>query len=286
MMIPSALEKTSADSEVFDPATPSTLCRSVCGLPVGVLNANPNELSYVLSYGKVNDHVKKFFRPSGYLSPQRCGNKAVLMSTAAEMDGFLASDLIKAPVIMNAKKVRIPSEGECYEIIAEMGMLENIIAHSLQVRRVSLFIVDHLINNSLNRELVGAAALLHDITKTRSLSTKEDHAKTGEILLAAKGYPEVGRIVGQHVFICESYSDVEITEAEVVNYADKRVLHDGVASLEERMNYILQRYGSTAERREWLDLLREKSRRLERKIFKSLSFRPEDLGFLLIKTIR
>ena len=166
-------------------------------------------------------------------------------------------------------------------MIAEMEMPENIIAHSLQVRRVSLFFVDHLMNNGLNRELVGAAALLHDITKTRSLQTKEDHAKTGEILLAAKGYPEVARVIGQHVFIHESFSADEITEEEIVNYADKRVLHDSVASLEERMNYILQRYGKTAESRQWLNLLREKSKALENKIFRRLSFKPDDLGILL-----
>jgi putative nucleotidyltransferase with HDIG domain len=182
---------------------------------------------------------------------------------------------------MNSNQIRIPSDAECYEIIAEMGMLENMIAHSLQVRRVSLFIVDHLISESLNRELVGAAALLHDITKTRNLQTKEDHAKTGEVLLTAKGYPEVGRIVGQHVFIYECFSDDEITETEIVNYADKRVLHDGIASLEERMNYILERYGRTSERRQLLNLLWEKSKELENKIFKRLPFRPGDLGFLL-----
>ena len=188
--------------------------------------------------------------------------------------------MIKA-AIMNSKQIRIPSEDECYEIITEMGMLENMIAHSLQVRRVSLFIVDHLISKSLNRELVGAAALLHDITKTRSLQTKEDHAKTGEILITAKGYPEIGRIIGQHVFIYECFSDDEITETEIVNYADKRVLHDGIASIEERMNYILERYGRTSERRQLLNLLWEKSKGLENKIFKRLPFRPDDLGFLL-----
>ena len=198
-----------------------------------------------------------------------------------EIDGFLTTDLIKASLIMNSKQIRIPSEDECYEIITEMGMLDHIIAHSRQVRKVSLFLVDHLISENLNRELVEAAALLHDITKTRSLQTKEDHAKTREILLTAKGYPEVGRIIGQHVFIYECFPDGEITEAEVVNYADKRVLHDGVASLDERMIYILERYGKTPERRQLLKLLSERSKRLENKIFKKLSFKPDELPFLL-----
>jgi putative nucleotidyltransferase with HDIG domain len=214
------------------------------------------------------------------------GNNGVLVqttggySTISKTYGFLTGDLIKT-TIMNVTPIRIPSEEECYEIMAEMGMLENIIAHSRQVQKVSLFIVDRLIVKNLNRELVRAAALLHDITKTRSLQTKEDHAKTGEILLAAKGYPEIGTIIGQHVFIYECFPEGEITEAEVVNYADKRVIHDGVASLEERMNYILKRYGNTSERRQLLNSLWERSKKLENKIFRKLPFRPDELGFLL-----
>jgi uncharacterized protein len=182
---------------------------------------------------------------------------------------------------MTGKPIKIPSEEECYAIIAEMGMLEHIIKHSRQVQRVSLFLVDRLMNENLDRELVRAASLLHDITKTRSLRTKEDHARTGEILIASKGYPEVGTIIGQHVFIRECFPDGAVTEAEVVNYADKRVVHDGVASLDERMAYILERYGGTAERRELLRLLFERSRRLENKIFKRLSFKPDELVFYL-----
>ncbi len=182
---------------------------------------------------------------------------------------------------MSTGQTEIPSEKECYAMIAEMGMPQNIIAHSVQVQRVSLFLADHLFDHPLNRELVGAGALLHDITKIKSLQTKEDHAKTGEILLASRGYPEVGRIIGQHVFIYESVPDDRITEAEVVNYADKRVLHSSIASLEERMNYIMERYGTTAERMKLLHVLRERSKGLEDKIFKRLSFRPDELAFLL-----
>jgi putative nucleotidyltransferase with HDIG domain len=80
-----------------------------------------------------------------------------------------------------------------------MDMLENIVAHSLQVCRVSMFLTDRLGLPELNRELIRAAALLHDITKTRSFRTQEDHAETGARLIADLGYPEVAGIVGQHV---------------------------------------------------------------------------------------
>ncbi|MDP1992520.1 MAG: HDIG domain-containing protein, partial [Syntrophales bacterium] len=100
---------------------------------------------------------------------------------------------------MKAEPIHIPSEEHCRRIIAELGMLENIVAHSLQVCRVSLLLTDQLSLPGLNRELIRAAALLHDVTKTRSFNTGEDHAETGARLLMDLGYPEVAGIVGQHV---------------------------------------------------------------------------------------
>lgn len=182
---------------------------------------------------------------------------------------------------MKSETIAIPSDAECMEMMAETGTLQNMVAHSLQVRRVSLFIADRLEAGSINRKLLGAGALLHDVTKTRSLLTKEDHARTGEALLAEKGYPEVGRIVGQHVFLDSYLFGQEPSEAEVVNYADKRVLHDRVTTLTQRMEYIVERYGVSPERRDLIKLLWDRSLELERRLFKMLSFAPEDLARLM-----
>ncbi len=69
---------------------------------------------------------------------------------------------------------RIPTEKECHVLMARHSMLPNIVEHSLQVMRVSPAITDNLKENiSINRDLIIAGSLLHDITKTRSLQTKE-----------------------------------------------------------------------------------------------------------------
>jgi uncharacterized protein len=182
---------------------------------------------------------------------------------------------------MKAERIKIPSEGDCHRLISEMGMMEHIVAHSLQVCRVALFLTDRLDLSSLNRELIQAAALLHDITKTRSFRTQEAHAETGEHLLAGLGYPEVGRIVGQHVRLNHYHAEAIPTEAAIVNYADKRVLHDRIVSLGERMEYILERYGQEADRRRYILLLWEKTRELEEGLFGRLPFVPDDLNRLL-----
>ncbi len=182
---------------------------------------------------------------------------------------------------MEAQRIRIPSLEVCRQLISEMGMMEHIVAHSLQVCRVSLLIADHLDLPGLNRDLIRAAALLHDITKTRSFKTLEDHAETGARLLADLDYPEVGRIVGQHVHLERYFSSATPTEAEILNYADKRVLHDRIVPLNERMGYIIEKYGRSPERKRDLLLLWEMTEKLEGRLFVGLSFFPGDISGLL-----
>ena len=123
-------------------------------------------------------------------------------------------------------------------------MLEHIIAHSFQVQHVALYLADRLAEHRrvLNRDLIASAALLHDITKTRSFETGEDHAMTGAQMLCRLGYHAVGDIIGQHVRLRHFSAEQPISEAEIVNYADKRVLHDRVVPLERRMRYIMTHY--------------------------------------------
>jgi len=76
--------------------------------------------------------------------------------------------------------MNIPSRKECYRLIQEMEMMAHIVAHSLLVCRVALLLTDrlHAHDISLNRDLIRAGALLHDITKTRSIKTGEMHTDT------------------------------------------------------------------------------------------------------------
>ena len=164
--------------------------------------------------------------------------------------------------------------------MCEAQMLEHIVAHSLQVCRVAMGLVDQLELRGihLDNRLVQAAALLHDITKTRSFETDENHAQTGGQLLTDLGYVEVGNLVRQHVRLDDYSEDQSLSEAVVINYADKRVLHDRIVSLDERMNYITERYGKNPELQQRIQMLRGKTKGLEKNIFSYLLFAPNDLG--------
>ena len=159
-------------------------------------------------------------------------------------------------------------------------MLENIVAHSLQVCRVGMCLVDSLKAQGihLDGQLVQAAALLHDITKTRSFKTKENHALTGGQYLTDSGFPEVGDLVRQHVRLDDYSENKSLAAAEIINYADKRVLHDRIVPLDERMNYIMEKYGTQPEHKQRIRLLWEKTKDLEQQIFSYLPFSANDLN--------
>ncbi|MCG6537222.1 MAG: HDIG domain-containing protein [Syntrophales bacterium LBB04] len=166
-----------------------------------------------------------------------------------------------------SKGNRVPSREECDELMAQYSMLPNIVAHSRQVMNVSLAIIDNLKNGiTVNRGQVIAAALLHDITKTKSLKTKETHAATGGALLRELGFQSIAEIVEQHVVIENLDPKGRIEEREIVYYADKRVMHDTIVTVEERVNDLIRRYGTTEKIRYQILQNKTKALLIEKKI--------------------
>lgn len=143
---------------------------------------------------------------------------------------------------------RIPSGEECDELMAQYAMLPHIVEHSRQVMRVSLAITDNLNRGvTVNRDLIIAAALLHDITKTRSFETKEPHDRSGAALLKEMGFMRIAGIVEQHVFFQDLDLQGRLEEREIIYYADKRVMHDRIVTIDERVHDLIQRYGAAQE---------------------------------------
>ncbi|MDD5171347.1 MAG: HDIG domain-containing protein [Syntrophales bacterium] len=173
----------------------------------------------------------------------------------------------------------IPTKDECHALIRQTSMLPNIVEHSFKVSLVAVFLAEDLAKGGifLDRRLVEAAALLHDIMKTRSLTTGENHAATGAEFVAALGYRRVADVIAQHVVIMDDLSYGHPTEADVVNYADKRVLHDQIVSLQERRDYIMRRYGTEHVAQERIARNWQRVEATEQKLFRFLTFAPDDL---------
>jgi putative nucleotidyltransferase with HDIG domain len=164
----------------------------------------------------------------------------------------------------------VPSRQTCLALIDASEMLPNIKAHSLAVGHVAVTIARALNEQgaSYNEAEIEAAALLHDITKTRSLKTGENHSLTGAAAVFELGYHGVAELIRQHVTPVTGIH--EVTAAEIVSYADKRVLHDRVVSLRERFGYLKTRYGKSPEDMRRIDAALQRTNEIEQRIASAL----------------
>lgn len=143
----------------------------------------------------------------------------------------------------------IPTREKCLELMIQTGMPKHIMEHSFRVRDVAMMIAKLCILRSYHvlPEKVEAGALLHDIAKAKCLEENCHHAIAGAEWLRFMGYHEIAPIVEQHVSISKKDIEACPNESIIVNYADKRVLHTSVVSLDERFEDLIERYGKTPE---------------------------------------
>lgn len=176
--------------------------------------------------------------------------------------------------------VSVPSIANCLDLMDRYRMLDNIKKHSIMVATVGKTLARSLnkAGHDLSVDLVIAGALLHDIGKTTCLNTDNDHARKGEEICLAHGMNTLAEIVAEHVILSEHSQRQVFTEKVIVYYADKRVNHDKIVSLDKRLEYILKNYGNNdpARHRGIMTNFRH-CQAIEKTIFLNLDFQPADL---------
>lgn len=175
---------------------------------------------------------------------------------------------------------RVPDREECLGLWARYEMLPNIMLHSLIVAQAACFLAAALVRSGriLDLPLIESGALLHDIAKTECLGSRCDHAERGREILAELGLAGLGRIVADHIDPARVMEERGVfSPSAVVNYADKRVRHDRVAELEERIEDLVERYGTAPEHKERIRRMGRRSRELEEALFRGLDIGPADL---------
>ena len=137
--------------------------------------------------------------------------------------------------------MNIPSRKECIAILNKNKTPSNVISHSKTVCKVAESIVKRLIENGtkVSKELVIAAALLHDIERE-----KKNHVIAGAKLIKKLGYPDVAKVMLRHTLYKLKDNEPKTIEEKVVFYADKRVLHDKIVSMEKRYEDLKKRYNT------------------------------------------
>ena len=136
--------------------------------------------------------------------------------------------------------MNIPSREECLQFLRDNDTPENIIAHTNTVSKVAEDIIHKLEKKGIkiNKKLVIAGALLHDIEKL-----KPDHPIRGAELLLKKGYPEVANLIRKHSMYKLPENEYPSTwEEKIVYYSDKRVKNNTIVTVEERYEDLRVRY--------------------------------------------
>jgi molybdenum cofactor cytidylyltransferase len=140
----------------------------------------------------------------------------------------------------------IPTAAECEVILNHVfPVTDDIALHCRKVEHTALLICRALqkAGMSLNVELVGAAALLHDIAKGR-----KNHAETGARMLLDMGFSRVAQIVSRHIDLNFDF-DAKINEADIVYMADKLIMENHRTTLEKRFENAFKRFGHDPEAR-------------------------------------
>ena len=177
-----------------------------------------------------------------------------------------------------------PTIKTCFSLMEEYERLPHIREHSIVVAKVAEILSKEAQRNGapLNVELTVAGALLHDIAKTQCLGDKDgSHARMGREICLSHGYVRVADIVAEHV-VLKNKGNGPVTEKEIVYYSDKRVNHDQIVSLEERLTYIKETYAANNRaRQELIHINFQKCIQLEKRIFQELPFAPDQVAGLV-----
>lgn len=176
----------------------------------------------------------------------------------------------------------IPSVEVCFLVMDHYEMLEHIKAHSLVVAKVAHFLARTLVHAGIDIsiEKATAGALMHDIGKTASLESGQDHSEIGKQICLVNNLGEIADIVEEHVRLKNYNLNSSFSEKEIVFYSDKRVNHDRIVTLEDRLAYILKRYGRN--HKVLCNAIRANfnlCKKIEAKLFSKLNFSADRLAY-------
>jgi uncharacterized protein len=206
------------------------------------------------------------------------------------------------------KNCSLPSSQECFVILAEYHVPPHIVNHSKTVAKLAVFLARRLNENgtTVNITLLEGACLLHDLLRVhdfkdedysrfeQNLPKKEEKAKWQKLRSKYKAishedvaydilkeqYPSVALTIKRHryMILLDENEKPQSWEEKLLYYADKRVMHETIVPLKDRLaeghkRNIFQ-HGSAAQSKINTDKVDPLIFQMEREIFEKIGLDP------------
>jgi uncharacterized protein len=208
------------------------------------------------------------------------------------------------------KNYSLPTRNQCFDIIKKYHVPPNIVKHSLATAKLAVFLAKKLKEKDIavDVELVERACLLHDVaricevkesdynnigmTVTEQEKTAWDKLKTEykaaghedtAYELLKEQYPVLALTIKKHryVSLLDENDRPDTWEEKIVYYADKRVMHDKIVTLKERLDDAHQRNAQLRQMKGQNNIDTDKVDRLifelEEEIFTAIGLDPAEV---------
>ncbi|MFA6027949.1 MAG: HDIG domain-containing metalloprotein [Patescibacteria group bacterium] len=200
--------------------------------------------------------------------------------------------------------MNLPSRTECLRVLKEYNTPQNIVRHSLAVNKAANYLAERFLAHKIpvNAELIDRGSLLHDVLrvcdihgdiyffmdeadkteekkkiyqKQREQYAGQHHAEATAGLFQDQ-YPELANVIRKHRLSAIVKGQLTTWEEKIVYYADKRVNHDKIVTLDGRMVEGKKRWHIKRNQEE-SDLIMNKMKELEKEIFQAINEDPNAL---------
>lgn len=177
--------------------------------------------------------------------------------------------------------MKVPSRADCFKILKELEVPQNIVDHSIIVNRVAVFLADKLESSGVrvDKKAVDRASILHDMAKYESILHGGRHGNMAFEILRRKGYPGLGLLVKKHAIssVQDEKLKLRTWEEKVVYYSDKRAMRHKVVNLSERVAYLKKKCGANKRHLKKIEGAVSLMKKIEKEIFEKIRMKPQDL---------
>lgn len=145
----------------------------------------------------------------------------------------------------------VPGDAQCLALWEKYAVPPHIREHSSLVACIATELAKaaRVAGYAVHVDEVRASGLLHDLAKAYTIKHRGSHAQLGAAWVVMEtGNPRIAQGVAHHVWWPWEPDVRRHFLPMAVIYADKRVAHDQIVTLEERFEDLMARYGTTVEK--------------------------------------